>query len=495
MHYRMQSPRIQPLNKQNAVAGKYVLLLMRCVRSRQSPSFSFASHKANEHGVPVLATYLYQSDFHNLAQRKFLLEGMHCLENNLSRLHVPLLIVKVNSNQEATEIALKLSDEACEVVTDAAYLREDRSFDENLNEKLVMKCRRFTKVEGNVTVPVTVLCNKPAYNASTIRKMAWHFLDDFLLEKWDVIPKIHCDSWKSVVEHNLECINISSEYRRAAGDCKTSSVLKGGEDAARQVLDYFIANNLRSYDKERNNPNNGKQSLLSPYLHFGMLSPIIIVAEVKHSKAPKSAKDAFLEELVVRRELAHNFVYYYRATYDTFDCLPDWAKKTMDEHRRDKREYIYSYKELEEGRTHDVYWNAAQFELVFTHKMSGYLRMYWAKKVIEWSIDYECAYAFLMEQNDKYELDGRDPNGYCGVIWNFGMHDRAHANRPVFGKIRYMCADGIRRKFRNHIDEYVSVNYKRAGRALELDHAQLKTTKAIEDYGLRKKRKCRTLTN
>ncbi|CAG9536228.1 unnamed protein product [Cercopithifilaria johnstoni] len=473
----MQSSRIQPLNKQNIVAGKYVLLLIRCVRSQQLPSFSFASQKANEHGVPILATYIYQRDRCNLAQRKFLLEGLNCLENNLSRLHVPLLVVKVNSDQEAIKIVLKLSDKACEVVTDAAYLREDRSFDENLNDKLVMKCRRFTKVEGNVTIPVTVLCNKPAYNANTIRKVVWHFLDDFLREKWNVIPKIHCESWKSIVEYDLECMDISSEYRKAVDDCKTSSILKGGEDAARQVLDYFIANNLSSYDKERNVPNSGKQSSLSPYIHFGMLNPIMVVSEVKQSKAPRSAKDAFLEELVVRRELAHNFVYFYRDTYDTFDCLPEWAKKTMDEHRLDKRENIYSYKELEKGCTHDVYWNAAQFELVFAHKMSGYLRMYWAKKVIEWSPDYECAYAFLMEQNDKYELDGRDPNGYCGVMWNFGMHDRAHANRPVFGKIRYMCADGIRRKFRNHIDEYVNINYKRAGRTLELNHAQSKTNR------------------
>ncbi|VDO38057.1 unnamed protein product [Brugia timori] len=489
----MQSPRIQPLNKQNIVAGKYVLLLVRCIRSQQSPSFSFASQKANEHGVPILVTFIYQPDQYNLAQRKFLLEGLICLQNNLSRLHAPLLVVKASGNEEATEIILKLSDVACEVIIDAAYLREDRNFDENLNDKLVMKCRRFTKVEGNVTIPVATLCNKPAYNANTIRKVAWHFLDDFLLEKWNVTPKIYCESWE-------RCMDISSECTRAYNDCRTSSVLKGGEDAALQVLDYFILNNLNTYDEERfvsfsffshyqfyfffhlfdflttqnfsvrNIPNSGKQSLLSPYIHFGMLNPIMIVVKVKQSEAPKSAKDAFLEELVVRRELAHNFVYYYRDTYDTFDCLPEWAKKAMDEHRHDKREYIYSYKELEEGCTHDVYWNAAQFELVFTHKMSGYLRMYWAKKVIEWSHDYEFAYAFLIEQNDKYELDGRDPNGYCGVMWNFGMHDRAHANRPVFGKIRYMCADGLRRKFRNHIDEYVNINYRRAGRTLELNN-------------------------
>ncbi|KAM3719520.1 Deoxyribodipyrimidine photo-lyase [Dirofilaria immitis] len=486
----MKSARIQPLNRQNIFAGKYVLLLARSIRSQHSPSFSFASQKANKYKVPLLVVYIYQADRHNLAQRKFLLEGLNCLKNNLSRLHVPLLIVKASNNEEATEIILKLSEVACEVVTDAAYLREDRNFDENLNDKFVIRCRRFTQVEGNVTIPAMVLCSKPAYNANTIRKVAWHILDDFLAEEWNVTPETYCESWKNVVEYNLDCIDVSLEHIRAVDDCKTSSKLKGGETAARQVLDYFIANSLNSYDKERNIPNSGKQSFLSPYIHFGMLNPVVIVKEVKQSKAPKSAKDAFLEELVIRRELAHNFVYYYRTTYDTFDCLPEWVKKTMNEHRLDKREYIYSYKELEEGCTHDIYWNAAQFELVFTHKMSGYLRMYWAKKVIEWSSDYESAYTFLIEQNDKYELDGRDPNGYCGVMWNFGMHDRAHSNRPVFGKIRYMCADGIRRKFRNHINEYVNINYKHAGRSLKLNnHSQIKTIEASRNFEPKLKRR------
>uniref|UniRef100_A0A915Q5R3 Deoxyribodipyrimidine photo-lyase n=1 Tax=Setaria digitata TaxID=48799 RepID=A0A915Q5R3_9BILA len=468
----MESSRIQPLNRQNIASGELSLFTVE--------------------NCSLLPNELFIADRHNLAQRKFLLEGLNCLEKNLSRLRTPLLVVKASDNEEAIEIAVKLSDAACEVVIDAAYLREDRNFEENFNDKLVMKCRRLTKVEGNVTIPVTVLCSKPAYNANTIRKVAWDLLDNFLLEKWDVTPKIGCESWDSMVKYNLECLDISLEHVKAADECKTSSGLEGGEVAARQVLDHFIANNLSSYDKERlvykNIPNSGKQSHLSPYIHFGMLSPILIVAEVLHSKAPKSAKDAFLEELVVRRELAHNFVYYYRTTYDSFDCLPDWAKRTMNEHHLDKRENIYSYKELEEGCTHDVFWNAAQFELVFTHKMSSYLRMYWAKKVIEWSPDYKSSYTFLIHQNDKYELDGRDPNGYCGVMWNFGMHDRAHSNRPVFGKIRYMCADGIRRKFRNHINDYVKMNYKRAGRILEPNfHLQLKTTKIGKT--LRQKRK------
>ncbi|VDN21257.1 unnamed protein product [Gongylonema pulchrum] len=369
-----------------------------------------------------------------MAQRKFLLEGLICLRNALVTLGAPLLAIKAVDEQKAVDIALKLSEQACEVVTDAAYLRQDRTFEENLNEKLIVKRRRLTRVEGNVCVPVTVLCAKPAFNATTIRKVAWHLLEKLRLEKWDDTPNIHCetgsallggeDAAQKVLQEfiasrlnsydqgrplcdTLQCMNIDMELSKAADACKTSSALLGGEDAALKVLQEFIASRLNSYDQGRNVPIGENQSFLSAYIHFGMLNPVDIVTEVQRSSVRKAAKDAFLEELVIRRELAHNFVYYYKDTYDTFDCLPDWAKKTMDEHRHDKRKHIYTYRELEEGRTHDPYWNAAQFELVYTHR-----------------------------------------------------------NRPVFGKLRYMCAEGIQRKFRKHIDEYVRKNYERAGREL-----------------------------
>ncbi|VDM41636.1 unnamed protein product [Toxocara canis] len=196
---------------------------------------------------------------------------------------------------------------------------------------------------------------------------------------------------------------------------------------------------------------------MSPYLHFGMISSIEIIKRAKSSNAPKHPIDSFIEELLVRRDLSHNFL----------DCLPDWAQKTLNEHKKDKREYIYTYEQLEDSRTHDPYWNAAQMEMVHTNKMHGYMRMYWGKKVIEWTPDYETAYRYLIEQNDKHELDGRDPNGFTGVIWNFGMHDRAHAERAVFGKLRYMNAEGLHRKYKKTIGDYVRYNYKLAGRKIE----------------------------
>ena len=192
---------------------------------------------------------------------------------------------------------------------------------------------------------------------------------------------------------------------------------------------------------------------MSPYLHFGQISPLYIALKVQQSREkPPQAKEAFLEELIVRRELSMNFV-YYDAHYDSISCLPAWAKTTLANHEKDRREYIYTLAQFEQARTHDPYWNAAQKEMVLTGKMHNYMRMYWGKKILEWSKTPKRAYETALYLNNKYELDGRDPNGFAGVAWCFGKHDRAWKERPIFGKVRYMNAAGLKRKF--NIDAYV----------------------------------------
>ena len=162
-------------------------------------------------------------------------------------------------------------------------------------------------------------------------------------------------------------------------------------------------------------------------------------------KRLKEAREAFIEELIVRRELAMNFV-YYTPEYDNYRCLPDWAKKTLSEHKKDKRDHTYTRRQLEDARTHDEYWNAAMREMKSTGFMHNYMRMYWGKKILEWSNTPEHAYKTTLAINNKYFLDGRDANSYTGVAWVFGVHDRAWFERPIFGKIRYMAASGLERK-------------------------------------------------
>ena len=189
-------------------------------------------------------------------------------------------------------------------------------------------------------------------------------------------------------------------------------------------------------------------------MHFGQISPVEIALKINRAKSgSKSDKEAFLEELIVRRELAINFV-YFEPDYDSYSCLPQWAKTTLQEHKNDKRPYIYTRKQLENSETHDDAWNAAMTEMRQTGYMHNYMRMYWGKKILEWTNTPRYGYATILHLNNKYFLDGRDPNSYANVAWVFGLHDRPWKERSVFGKVRYMNLKGLQRKF--DIDAYIN---------------------------------------
>jgi deoxyribodipyrimidine photo-lyase len=220
--------------------------------------------------------------------------------------------------------------------------------------------------------------------------------------------------------------------------------LTGGTSQALERFQSFLSHSLDRYHLNRNDPALAIQSNMGPYLHFGQISPITLALEANRTGSPGA--ESFLEELVIRRELAFNFV-HYNPSYDRFECLPDWARRTLKDHSRDLREYVYSIEELEKGTTHDPYWNAAQREMVITGKMHNYMRMYWGKKILEWIEDPPEAFQTALYLNNRYSLDGRDPNSYAGVAWCFGKHDRPWTERPIFGKIRYMNDKGLKRKF------------------------------------------------
>jgi deoxyribodipyrimidine photo-lyase len=214
-----------------------------------------------------------------------------------------------------------------------------------------------------------------------------------------------------------------------------------------------MKNKLNGYALQRNDPALDATSNLSPYLHFGNISAQRVALTVQAVHGKKNAKEAFLEELIVRRELADNFCFYNK-DYDTFKGFPAWAMKTLHEHRDDKREYIYSLPQFERAETHDPLWNAAQMEMITQGETHGYMRMYWCKKILEWTRTPEEAIRTAIFLNDKYELDGRDPNGYAGVAWSIGgVHDRAWGTRKVFGKIRFMSYNGCKSKF--DIEKYI----------------------------------------
>ncbi len=366
----------------------------------------------------------------------FMLEGLKDVKSQLTTQGIKLVVLHCSPEDGA----IKLSDEACLVVTDRGYLRIQKNWRAvvatNISSPLV-------QVESDVVVPVEVVSNKEEFAARTIRPKIMSRLNDFLQPLKQTKPMI---SSLDLAFDGFDIKDINQTIRALNIDCrvKRTSHYTGGLTAGKETLHEFIKNKLDHFSELRNQPGEDLLSNMSPYLHFGQISPLYVALKAIERGGP--GIDTYLEELIVRRELSMNFV-NFNDNYDSFECLPDWAKKTLAEHVNDKREYIYTLEELEGARTHDPYWNAAQNEMVLTGKMHGYMRMYWGKKILEWSETPQVAYQYAMYLNNKYELDGRDPNGFTGVAWCFGKHDRPWTEREIFGKVRYMNAKGLERKF------------------------------------------------
>jgi deoxyribodipyrimidine photo-lyase len=231
-------------------------------------------------------------------------------------------------------------------------------------------------------------------------------------------------------------------------DCSVgalSHLYKGGNSEAKKIFRRFLKQDLGDYDANRNQPQTDYVSHMSKYLHFGHVSPIWLALQAREAGAKQDDIESFVEELVVRRELSMNFV-FYNNDYDSYSNLPGWARKTLEEHKGDDRDHTYTRRQLESAETHDEYWNAAMKEMVHTGYTHNYMRMYWGKKILEWSNTPERAYRTTLYLNNKYFLDGRDPNSFANVAWVFGQHDRGWTEREVYGKVRYMSASGLQRK-------------------------------------------------
>jgi deoxyribodipyrimidine photo-lyase len=307
----------------------------------------------------------------------------------------------------------------------------------------------FYEVDAHNIVPCWLASPKQEYNAYTFRRKINVLLPEFLDNFPDV--KRHPYRWNG----DISSIDWEKVRNTLYMDISVPKLVwaKSGESEAHKVLDCFIDKKLNDYELLRNDPNRDGQSNLSPYIHFGQISAQRIALEIQKSNKKRESYEAFLEELIVRRELSDNFC-YYNDLYDSFDGFPKWAKDTLNQHRNDEREYLYSVSQFENAQTHDDLWNISQLQMVKYGKMHGYMRMYWAKKILQWTESPEEALEIAIYLNDKYELDGRDPNGYVGIAWSIGgVHDRAWSERPVFGKIRYMSYNGCKSKF--NVNEYI----------------------------------------
>jgi deoxyribodipyrimidine photo-lyase len=439
--------RIRHLNENTVQRRSFVLLwLQASVRASCSHALEYAIGRANELGKPVVAAFALTSHYPEANERHFafLLEGLVDAGMALRERGIPFI---VREGDPPAAIA-DLAGDACLVVTDRGYLRHQREW--RSEAAAAVSCPLF-QVESDVVVPVEAASGKEEYAAATLRPKIHRLLPEFLepLAEQRVRHPVPDPGWETLPwedpEHLLSGLDIDRSVPRVSG-------FRGGTTEARRRLQEFLAMGLERFAIDRNDPVKQALSGLSPYLHFGHISPLEIALGVGDSGLPSTA--AYLEELIVRRELSMNFV-FYNPRYDAIGALPAWAKKTLEEHARDPREYTYTRVEFEKGKTHDPAWNAAQLEMVRTGKMHGYMRMYWGKKILEWSETTEEAYRTALYLNNRYELDGRDPNGYAGVAWCFGKHDRPWGERPVFGKVRSMTAGGLARKF--DVDRYIAM--------------------------------------
>jgi len=446
---KIENTRIKTLNSTPARAdGEYVLYWMQqSQRAEHNPALEHAARVANASRKPLLVAFGLMDDYPeaNARHYRFMLDGFPDIADALERRNITFVV----QHGHPADVAIRLGARAHTIVCDRGYLRHQKAWRARVAEEAGCK---VVQVEGDVVVPVEVASPKREYAARTLRPRIHRHWDDYLVELSTTAVK-HGSLDLDVDGLDLSDIDQLFDSLKLDRSVPPNPDFKGGTLEAKRLFNAFLRNHFSSYDANRNQPQTDDVSHMSKYLHFGQISPVWLALRVLDAR-PGSADDrnSFLEEMIVRRELSMNFC-EYDPDYDNFNCLPDWAQKTLREHADDDRPHCYTRKQLEDAETHDPYWNAAMREMRYTGYMHNYMRMYWGKKILEWCNTPEYAYKTVLELNNTYFIDGRDPNSYTGVAWIFGNHDRGWFEREIFGKVRYMAASGLERKC--DIDGYV----------------------------------------
>ncbi len=439
--------RVQVLRPGTPTGGAFVLYWMQASqRARFNHALEYAIDRANEHSLPACVVFCLAENYPeaNLRHFSFMLQGLRETIDNLNARGVSASVVRGSPVDTITRIARR----AAMVVTDRGYLRRQRTWRTELATRL--SCP-FVQVETDAIVPVEFASPKAEYAAATLRPKLGRVLLRFLVP---VEPRRPAVRPLLLEEDTVDLNDLGAVLGDLAVDTTVGpvSTFQGGASQAERWLQVFLEEKLNRYADLRNDPSMQVSSRLSPYLHFGQMSPLEIALRARERGGPGA--DAFLEELIVRRELSLNYVHYNPA-YDSLAGVPQWSRDTLEVHAGDRRPYLYDLDTMERAATHDPYWNAAQLEMVRTGSMHNYMRMYWGKKLLEWSPTPAEAFERALYLNNRWQLDGRDPNSYTGVAWCFGTHDRPWRERPVFGKVRYMNAAGLERKFA--IREYATL--------------------------------------
>jgi len=406
----------------------------------------YAAEIANQHHLPVLyyegltCSYPYAND----RLHTFILEGVPETAKRLKKAGIGYVFYLRRRVDSPNNIFYQLARDAAAVVTDDYPVFIARRHNSRVPEKLDVA---FYVVDSSCVVPMSQIPTRQ-FAAYTIRPKITKLLPKYLHAPDQLRVKRRFEEALPSFHVEVHDGNIAELVRSCEIDhsIQSSPSFTGGRLAAEKLLRFFLENNLKRFDRNRNEPAEHATSHMSPYLHFGQISSLEIALAVKEYAAEHHLMaDSYLEELIVRRELSFNYVRHVERP-ERLENLPEWARETMRKHANDRRDPLYTPQQLERAETYDDLWNATQKEMMLRGKIHGYYRIYWGKKVLEWSSTYQSAVDWMIDTHGRYALDGRDPNTYVNVLWCFGLHDRAWGERPIFGKIRYMSGDSTRRK-------------------------------------------------
>jgi deoxyribodipyrimidine photo-lyase len=434
-----------------------VYWMQRAQRALDNPALDVAVQAANVLKLPCVIFFAPVPFYPhaNLRHYAFLQQGIADIAEMAEKHGVGFVLRRFPDHS-----LIKFCDEvkAALVVGDENPLRETREWREIAAKRL--KVPLWT-VDADVIVP-TKLLRKQQYAARIIRPRLKAHFEEFLVPcanskartLWRMPRELQHLDWREIAD-----ITEGWQLDRSV---KPVDSFRGGTKEALRLLDEFVSHKLAHYPERHSDATQDGTARLSPYLHFGHIGPHTVALAVENANAPRAAKDDFLDQLITWRELAINMV-HFNPMYDSIECGENWAHNTLAEHTHDPRPILYTSKQLEHAETYDELWNAAQLQMVHAGWMHNYLRMYWAKKILEWSKTPQLAYKTAVYLNDKYFLDGRDPNGYAGIAWSIvGKFDRPWFPRPIFGTVRYMARSGAEKKF--NVEKYIAQMYALAGR-------------------------------
>lgn len=437
--------RVRNLKKGRAAKGPVLYWMSRDQRVRDNWALAYAIELAENEGYSVMVVFNLVDNYLGSTWRQydFLLQGLKKVETELASLNIPFIVLI--GSPVITIPPFIRHHQVSRMVVDFDPLTIKQKWRHQVCEQTDIP---VDEVDAHNIVPCRIVSDKEETYASSFRAKIRRLLPEFLDEYPPLIRQRETFHTQRI---NWNAIAIALKVDHSV---RPVEWLTPGERGSRAILDKFLDGPINAYAHKRNDPNENCVSGLSPYLHFGHISAQRIALKIIHEIPQNEHSEAFLEELIVRRELSDNFC-FYNPNYNNTTAFKPWAYQTLNNHRADKREYEYTAEQFELAGTHDSLWNAAQLQMVYSGTMPGYLRIYWAKKILEWSSDPETALQTAIKMNDKYQLDGRDPNGYTGCGWSIGgIHDRAWGERKIFGKIRYMNRQGCERKF--DVPRYIS---------------------------------------